>query len=138
MRLDEVPITDIKRGWVLVKTKVVQLSITEAVLFRGAPTKGTAEFKAQLEKNKPLEPFGHEFSAEDVEVGGCVTRAKAGDRVAIRTGIPCHNCELCFSGGLLDCYKGPRIGVDYVGCLAEYCLLLNGAPVRLTDNIDDE
>ena len=81
MRLDEVPIPEVKPGWVLVKTKVVQCSITEVLLFRGAPSRGKAAFKRQLEEKGPLVRFGHEFTAEVVEVGEGATRAKVGDRV---------------------------------------------------------
>lgn len=133
MRLEEVPVPEVKPGWVLVKVKVVQPSITEVTLFRGAPSRGKAAFKRQLEEKKPLRRFGHEFTAEVVEVGEGVRRVKVGDRVAMRTGPPCHNCELCLSGRSNECHKGPRGS----SCLAEYALLVDDTLARLTDNIDD-
>lgn len=137
MRLEEVPIPEVKLGWVLIKIKVVQPSITEVVLFHGAPSRGIEAFKRQLKEKKQLQRFGHEFTAQVVKVGEGVRRVKVGDRVAMRTWSPCHNCELCLSGRSSECRSGPRIGVDFAGCLAEYALLPDDTLASLTDNIDD-
>jgi threonine dehydrogenase-like Zn-dependent dehydrogenase len=118
MRLDEVPRPAVKPGWVLVKTKIVQPSITECQALRGVSHYDLEK----LVKNKgPVQMFGHEFCAEVAEVGEGVRNLKAGDRVfRIRTQAACHTCALCLAGHEERCRKGPSVGFTIPGLLAEY------------------
>lgn len=66
-RLDDVPYPgDPKPGWVTLKVRVVQPSITEAVRARGGPTMDGDFIKKMIEDNAPIQLLGHEFTAEMV------------------------------------------------------------------------
>src|SRR2546428_8109206 len=65
--LEEVPYPEIKPGWAIVKTKVVQPSVTEVQLFYGERYNSYDKVKKALAKG-PQQLFGHEFCAEIVDV----------------------------------------------------------------------
>ena len=133
MRLDEVPVPEVKPGWVLVKMKTIQVSITEVALFQG--TSGNIE--KLLEAESPRQMLGHEFCGEVVEVGENVTILKKGDRVSYCCSVSCHECALCLAGYEDLCCKGPKLGIDMPGVLAEYALLPAAGLVVLPDSITD-
>lgn len=120
MRLDEIPYPDPKPGWVTLKVKVVQPSVTEAVRARGGPTLDSDLIRKMIEEKAPVQLLGHEFSAEVVELGEGVTSLKVNDRVTARSRIPCHQCALCKAGFEDRCRKGPSIGRHMPGAFAEY------------------
>ena len=80
MRLDDVPVPELKPGHVLVEPLCVQPSVTEAQLAFGIPTLAYDRVKQRLEKDSPLQLFGHEFCARVVETGPGVTRFQVGER----------------------------------------------------------
>ena len=148
MRLDEIPVPEIKPGWALVKTRVVQPSITEVAVLQSGETSGkkkVVEFNdmrlivnGQFKSTLPVQLFGHEFCAQVVEVGEGVRRVKVGDRVSSPgVKMPCGQCELCLSGRREECRSGPLLSIDFPGCLAEYALLPDEILFKLPDNIDD-
>jgi threonine dehydrogenase-like Zn-dependent dehydrogenase len=99
MRLDDVPYPGHpKPGWVTLKVRVVQPSITGAVRARGGPTMDGDFIKKMIEEHAPIQLLGHEFTAEVVELGEGVMSLKAGDREAARSKIPCYQCALCKAG----------------------------------------
>jgi len=67
--------------------------------------------------------FGHEYSAEVVEVGKNVTNFKKGDRVAAETHVPCGHCFQCTTGLQHICKDMKIIGVHQDGAFAEYSVL---------------
>ncbi len=67
--------------------------------------------------------FGHEFSAEVVEVGKNITHFKKGDRVAAETHIPCGHCYQCTTGLQHVCKDMKIIGVHTPGAFADYAVL---------------
>lgn len=138
MRLDEIPIPSPQPGWVLLKTRVVQPSVTEAIRSRGGPTLGADFIKKLIEEKAPVQLFGHEFCAEVVDLGEGVTTLKVGDRVSARSKIPCHECELCRAGYEDRCRKGPTIGQQIPGAFCEYLTLpaeaLAVVPPSISDN----
>jgi len=136
-RLEEVPVPEVKEGWVLVKPKVFQISVTEAACVRGIPTMGFKEFQQAVKRNAPVQRLGHEFSGEVVEGGRGMTHVKVGDRVAVRHKTPCHRCQLCLSGREADCRSGSVVGQDMPGCLADFVLLPEESLIRLPDSVDD-
>jgi threonine dehydrogenase-like Zn-dependent dehydrogenase len=133
MRLDEVPMPQVKPGWALVKMKTIQVSVTEVALFQG--TSGNIE--KQLEVESPRQLFGHEFCGEVVEVGENVTNLSKGDRVSYCCSVSCHECALCLAGYEDLCCKGPKLGLDIPGVLAEYALLSAAGLVVLPDSVTD-
>jgi threonine dehydrogenase-like Zn-dependent dehydrogenase len=133
IRLDDVPKPKIKAGWVLIKVKTIQVSVTEVSHFNGF----SGNLKKQLEEKSPRQSFGHEFCGEAVEVGEGVKFIKVGDRVVCCRRQPCHNCALCQSGYEDLCCKGPMIGTDIPGALAEYVLLPAECLTSIPDSISD-
>jgi threonine 3-dehydrogenase len=67
--------------------------------------------------------FGHEFSAEVVEVGRNVANFKKGDRVAGETHVPCGHCFQCTTGLQHICKDMKIVGVHMDGAFAEYAVL---------------
>ncbi|OGO22076.1 MAG: hypothetical protein A2144_09430 [Chloroflexi bacterium RBG_16_50_9] len=137
MRLDEVPMPEIKAGWVLIKVRMLQPSITEVDHLRGLRAGTAVKTKKLLEEKGPLQLLGHEFCGEVVEVGEGVGNVKPGDRVFYWRRAPCCQCALCRSGHEELCCKGGLMGLDIPGCLAEYTLLPGGSIARLPDSISD-
>jgi threonine dehydrogenase-like Zn-dependent dehydrogenase len=133
MRLDDVPMPKTKAGWVLVKVKRLQVSVTEVSHFRGY----SGNLNRLLEKESPRQMFGHEFCGEAVEVGNGVGSIKVGDRVICCGREPCHQCALCLAGYENLCTKGPMVGIDIPGALAEYVLLPAGCLTSIPDTITD-
>jgi len=89
LRLDNISPPACRPGHVVVKVRCMQPSVTEAQLARGIKTLAYERIKKRLETEAPVQLFGHEFCAEIVEVGGGVSKFKAGDRVAARAKLPC-------------------------------------------------
>src|SRR3954462_8086510 len=106
LRLDEVPIPQLRPRHLLVQPLVVQPSVTEAQLAFGIPTLAYDRVKKRLEAEAPIQLFGHEFCARILEVGAGTDRFKVGDRVAARAKLPCGECELCRSERGNLCRKG--------------------------------
>ncbi len=67
MRLEEIPYPEPKPGWAILRTKVVQPSITEVQLFFGERSNSFDKVKQKLSEG-PQQLFGHEFCAEIVEI----------------------------------------------------------------------
>jgi threonine dehydrogenase-like Zn-dependent dehydrogenase len=133
MRLDEVPIPQVKPGWVLVKIKKVQVSVTEVANF-----KSLSENPGQpATSSSPRQMYGHEFCAEVVEIGDGVSSVKVGDRIFYYGRPACHNCAMCRAGYEELCCKGPMLGIDIPGGLAEYALLPGEGMMTLPPEVTD-
>jgi threonine dehydrogenase-like Zn-dependent dehydrogenase len=137
MRLDDVPMPELKARHVLVEVLCVQPSVTEAQLAAGIRTLAYDRIKKRLETEAPVQLFGHEFCVRVVEVGEGVTRVRVGDRVAARAKLPCEICPLCTSGRGHLCRKGPIIGFQLPGCFAEFAILPEIALVKVDDRISN-
>jgi threonine dehydrogenase-like Zn-dependent dehydrogenase len=133
MRLDEVPLPDVKPGWLLVKIKKVQVSITEVASFKKLSSSGDKSTQRPF----PRQMYGHEFCAEIVEIGDTTSPAKVGDR-GFYYGCPaCHTCAMCQAGYEDLCCKGPMLGMDIPGGLAEYTLLPVSGTISVPASITD-
>ena len=60
--------------------------------------------------------LGHEAAGVVLAVGSAVTHLRAGDRVAIEPGVPCHDCWVCRSGRYNLCENVRFCGVGTEGC----------------------
>ncbi len=98
---------------VLVKVKATSICGTDVHIY------GWDEWSQSRIKNIP-QILGHELAGEVVEVGGSVTKAKAGDYVSAETHIPCDNCIQCLTGQRHICGNLKILGVDCDGAFAEY------------------
>jgi threonine dehydrogenase-like Zn-dependent dehydrogenase len=119
MRLEDVPEPEPLPGWVKVRIRIVQPSITEIALFHGERTYGHQLIETALARGPSL-LFGHEFSGEVVAVGEGVTSLRTGDRVAARGSHP---------DGI--------VGFDYPGAFAEYGVFPASLFVALPAHVDD-
>ncbi|MSU36782.1 MAG: Zn-dependent alcohol dehydrogenase [Pedosphaera sp.] len=137
MRLDEVPVPELRPRHVLVEPLCVQPSVTEAQLAFGIPTLAYDRIKRRLEADAPLQLFGHEFCARILATGPGVTRFRVGERVAARAKLPCEQCPLCLSERSNLCRKGPVIGFDLPGCFSDVASLPEIALVKVDDRISD-
>ncbi len=137
MRLDEIPVPELKPRHVLAQILCVQPSVTEAQLAAGIPTLAFERIKKRIETEAPVQLFGHEYCARILEVGEGVSRFRRGDRVAARAKLPCENCPLCLSGRGHLCRKGPIIGFQLPGCFSEFAVLPEIALVRVDNRISD-
>jgi len=137
MRLDDVPTPQVRPGWVLVKVRMVQPSYTEVQWSRGISISGIKQVGKLIKEKAPLQLFGHEFCGEVVEVGEGVKNVKVGERVVYYRRAPCHQCRLCLAGHEELCHKGPALGIDIPGCLAEYVLLPAEGVINVPSSISD-
>lgn len=119
MRLEDVPEPVPRAGWVKVRIRVVQPSVTEIALFHGERTYGY-ELVASALARGPAQLFGHEFAGEVVELGAGVTTLRVGDRVTARGSHP---------EGI--------VGFHYPGALAEFGVFPESLFVALPPHVDD-
>lgn len=78
--------------------------------------------------------MGHEFAGVIAEVGSGVTNVKAGDRVAVEPGIPCHTCDVCLAGDHNLCRNIKFCGTPpYDGALRDFMTW----PAQLVEPIPD-
>jgi len=67
--------------------------------------------------------FGHEFSAQVVEIGSQVKNIKEGDFISAESHIVCGKCLQCNTGQAHLCQNIKLRGIDVDGCFAEYVLV---------------
>ncbi len=82
--------------------------------------------------------FGHEFSANVVEIGEGVTSVATGDRVSVMPLIFCGRCDQCRLGKHHMCRIMACTGLSSSsGGLAEYSLVHEYQVARLPDEVTD-
>lgn len=119
MRLEEVPYPKRRPGWAIVKTRVVQPSITEVQLFHGERSNSFERVERALAEG-PQQLFGHEFCAEVVEADPDNRHGlSVGDRV-----------------GATHTEVG-TIGRHFPGCFSEYAAVPLDALAKIPDGISD-
>ncbi len=119
IRLEEVPYPELKPGWAVLKTKVVQPSVTEVQLFYGERSNSYDKVKKKLAQG-PQQLFGHEFCAEIVAVDAKNEYGlAAGDRV-----------------GATHTHTG-TIGRDFPGCFSEYAAVPLDALAKMPGGVSD-
>jgi threonine dehydrogenase-like Zn-dependent dehydrogenase len=69
--------------------------------------------------------------------GAGVNGLKVGDRVFWERMMPCGECALCRAGHGALCLKGPHLGTDTSGCLAEYAVVPAGFLVKVPETVTD-
>lgn len=81
--------------------------------------------------------FGHEASAEVVEIGSEVTAWKPGDRVVVYAMRGCGHCELCESDQANICLDVKSIGIDCDGAYREYWTVDEDLLFAIPDELGD-
>jgi threonine dehydrogenase-like Zn-dependent dehydrogenase len=136
MRLDDVAMPVCGPGDVLMKVRIVQPSVTEAILASGRETIAYERARERM-RDAPVPLFGHEYVADVVEVGDEVKRLHVGDRVVGHSILPCMECVLCRAGHTSRCRSGPMFGFELPGCFAEYSVCPAHGVVTIPDAVSD-
>jgi threonine 3-dehydrogenase len=87
--------------------------------------------------NVPMH-IGHEFMGEVAELGSEVTGFAKGDRVSGEGHITCGSCRNCRAGKRHLCRNTVGLGVNRIGCFAEYVVLPAFNVFKLPKEIPDE
>ena len=111
----DLPVSKIGDNDLLVKVRAAAICGTDIHIYQWN------EFASSRVKLPLL--FGHEYSAEVVEVGKNVTHFKKGDRVAAETHVPCGHCYQCTTGLQHICKDMKILGVHMDGAFSEYAIL---------------
>ena len=82
--------------------------------------------------------IGHEFMGVVEDVGSEVTGFKAGDRVSGEGHITCGNCRNCRAGKRHLCRNTLGLGVNRIGCFAEFVAIPAANIFRIPESISDE
>ncbi len=135
-RLDQLPDPEPGADEVLVEVRVVQPSVTEAMLAAGIDTFGIDLVRDAVAAG-PSRLFGHEYCARVAAVGDEVDGIAVGDRVTDGAALPCLECGLCRSGRSEQCRRGPHVGFDLPGCLSDISAVPAIGLVPVSDEVSD-
>ena len=136
LRLDELPVPEVKPGWVLVKVKVVQPSVTDVEVIEGATPLLRKSLARMLERRGPAQR-GHEYCGEVAEIGEGVTTLKPGDRVSSGASLYCGQCAMCRTGRTSQCLSPIRISAEIPGTFAEYVCIPEWGLVKIPEGPTD-
>lgn len=136
LRLDDVEEPTPGPADALVRVRVVQPSVTEAILASGGETAGADAVRTRL-ATPPAALFGHEYCGEVIALGAAVEHLAVGDRVVDTATRPCLDCALCASGRHEECRRGVDIGWDVPGALAELACVPASGLVPVPEAVDD-
>lgn len=126
LRVEDVPIPEIKEGEVLLKVSACGVC--------GSDIPRVNKFGAHI---APL-TIGHEFSARIEQLGKNVSGWKVGDRVTVPPLIPCYQCRWCNEGNYSLCDNYDYFGSRRDGAMAEYVVSPAKNLLHLPDNVNDE
>ncbi|MFN7139587.1 MAG: alcohol dehydrogenase catalytic domain-containing protein, partial [Limisphaerales bacterium] len=98
LRLETVPVPEIKSGEILVKVAVCGVCPTDIK-------------KIQHGTVAPPRIFGHETSGTVVRVGARVKNWNVGDRVGLHHHVPCLDCHFCRHRAFAQCETYKRTGI---------------------------
>jgi threonine dehydrogenase-like Zn-dependent dehydrogenase len=135
MRLEDVGYK-VPEGWVDLKVRVVEVSLTEATAFVGSISSDAPAVHRRMEQETGPQMFGHEYCGEVVSAPAS-SAFKPGDRVSARGKIRCGTCKLCLDGREDECDKGPIVGIQIPGAFAERLAVPPSALVHVADHISD-
>lgn len=121
VRLDEVPVPQIKDGEILLKTEAAAICGTDVRMWKNGAT--------GVDGHHPL-TLGHEFSGEIVEVGKNVAFYKKGMKVSMQPNIGCGVCDRCVAGNFHLCDHYRAFGINMDGAFAEYVRIPEEAVTR--------
>lgn len=127
LRLEDVPLPDIKAGELLVRIRACGLCPGEAMGW-------------YMARKAPLVP-GHEPVAEVVQAGAHVTGFAPGDRIFVHHHAPCLTCRFCRRGDYVHCSTFRRTKL-VPGGLSEFAIvpeeIVRGDVLRIPDGLSDE
>jgi L-iditol 2-dehydrogenase len=86
-------------------------------------------------RRRPGVVMGHEAAGDVVEVGAGVTSVRSGDRVALRSVLPCGVCDRCRRGQPNICTDRRGIGMQFDGAYAERIVVPEALLLALPDTL---
>jgi L-iditol 2-dehydrogenase len=113
--LREVPVPEVKPGWILVKVEACGICGTDVHTAKGGA--------------KDWMPFGHEVAGVAAKVGAGVRTVREGDKVVLESGSFCRFCDVCRDGRVDLCNVGPNYWRNPTMGFAEYILAPEEATV---------
>ena len=126
IELKQVDIPEPKQGEIRVKLKMIGVCGSDVHLFLGH----------RLLDNPNI--IGHEGLGYIDKIGADVTGRTLGERVVLEPNIPCRKCTYCMSGRGNICVNKRVVGVNEVGCFAEYICLPSEFCWQVPDSVSDE
>ncbi|KAK5078034.1 hypothetical protein LTR64_003562 [Lithohypha guttulata] len=140
IRFEQIPVPELKAGWVKVKPKFCGICGTDLHEYLGGanliPEPGNPH--PITGETLPL-TIGHEFSAIVEEVGEGVTHVKKGDRVCVQPTIYEGECRACKRGLVNCCDKNGFMGLSgWGGGMADFTCAPASAVKPLPDNVSLE
>lgn len=133
VRFEEVPMPELKPGWVLAKVRVVQPSVTEIGMMED-PQFYIWGGQQAFAEGGVVQP-GHEFCGDVVEIKGDLKTLRVGDKVSTVGALPCGECEACLAGRVHECKDVGFIGRNIPGAFAEYIAVPERACIKMPDGI---
>lgn len=112
----EVPIPQVRDGWVLVKVEACGICGTDMHIA------GLTDHKLTQFPATEWQGFGHEVAGVVVEVGAGVANVKVGDKVALESSSYCGVCDLCRNGRVDLCNRAPNFWKNETMGFAQYIL----------------
>jgi L-iditol 2-dehydrogenase len=89
-------------------------------------------------RRRPGVVMGHEAAGEIVEVGGGVRGIRLGDRVALRSILPCGACEACARGERNVCANRRGLGMHLDGAYADEVVVPATLAMRIPASVPYE
>jgi L-iditol 2-dehydrogenase len=86
-------------------------------------------------RRRPGVVMGHEAAGDVIEVGAGVTSVRTGDRVALRSILPCGACERCRDGESNICPNRQGLGMQFDGAYADRIVLPETMLLALPDGL---
>lgn len=126
LRLEQVPIPEIKENEVLVKIMAVGIC--------GSDIPRINQYGAHI---SPIIP-GHEFSGVIVETGKDILNFKIDDRVTVPPILPCFACEFCDHGHYSLCKNYKYFGSRNDGAFAQYLAVPETNLLKVADHVSFE
>jgi threonine dehydrogenase-like Zn-dependent dehydrogenase len=117
--LREIPLPELRPGWVLVKMRACGISGSEINRFRWTNAYDAGRPKDMTRQLPRI--MGHEFSGYIAALGPGVVGLSEGDAVVVQSVIGCGACEHCDAGYPNHCNRRITLGVHADGGFAEYC-----------------
>jgi threonine dehydrogenase-like Zn-dependent dehydrogenase len=126
IRVEEIPVPEIKSDEILVQVKACGVCGTDVHIFSGA--KGAADCV-------PPKVLGHEFSGIVAKTGSSCKDIREGDRVVIDPNDMCGRCIFCRSGKGHFCENMIGIGTTVNGGFEEYCAVREKQAVKISKDL---
>lgn len=128
LKIDDVPITEVKPKQVKIKVKACGICGSDIHLILHGKMKATYT---------PCIP-GHETSGVVTELGEGVTKFQVGDRVVVSAGTSCGICDKCLAGKENLCEQIGVLGFNQRGGFAEYLIIEERYLHKLPESIPFE